>query len=165
MGTLALPRESYSSLGSVFIIGTGEKKNRKKYREVKKRAGNPRGVASVHNWAMRWAGTIVATIPSTIQTNNHQYGLSVKLAEFSHRETFLPTPLYHTVKKSKKIGGGGEEEWMNHQFGKPQLVLIMSKTHFLWTLLWLWYPIKDYFKALLLLLLRWDWNLLVFSAL
>lgn len=74
----------------------------------------------------------MATIPSTIQTTTTSgYGLSVKLDEF------LPTPLYHTVKKGKKIGEGGEEEWMNHQFGKPQLVLIMTKTHFLWTLLWL----------------------------
>lgn len=75
--------------------------------------------------------------PQSKQITTSGYGLGVKLAEFFHRVTFLPTPLYHTVKKGKKIGGGGEEEWMNHQFGKPQLVLIMSKTHFLWTRLWL----------------------------
>lgn len=32
-----------------LLLALGRKKNRKKYRDVKKRAGNPRGEASVHN--------------------------------------------------------------------------------------------------------------------
>lgn len=55
MGSLAVPRESYSSLGSVFIIGTGRGKNKRK-KDVKKKQkkkknvqGNPRGMMSAQD--------------------------------------------------------------------------------------------------------------------
>lgn len=74
--------------------------------------------------------------------------VSTWLSSLREKSSCLPTttPLHHTTKKAK--GMGEKEKWMSHQCGKPQLALIMSKTYFLWTLLWLRYPIKDYFKAL-----------------
>lgn len=152
MDSPAVPRESYSSLGSVFIIGTGGEKSRKKGGNIKKNVQGINVAQWVHErgWVKQWAGTLVAVIPSIIQTNNHQWiwawcqlgwVLQQKKPHASH-----PQPLFTTPgEKRKRIGG--KEKWMSHQSRKPQLALIMNKTYFLWTLLQLWYPIKHYFKA------------------
>lgn len=74
--------------------------------------------------------------PQSKQTATSGYGLCVNLVELPNRETFQSRkyhPFYHTMKKSKIMG---ERKWMSHQRAKPQLALIIRKTHFLWTLLW-----------------------------
>lgn len=153
MGSLAVPRESYSSLGSVFIIGTGGKKSgKKKGGDIKKRAGHPRGAMSARVRLSKAVGRHNCG-RDTLRNPNKQPpvdmgSLSTWLSSLTEKPSRLPTatPLYHTMKKSTRIVG--KEKWMSHQCGKPQLALIMNKTYFLWTLLQLWYPIKDYFKAL-----------------
>lgn len=47
MGSLAIPRESYSSLGSVFIIGAGGKKVERKV-EILKKKKNVQGIHVAH---------------------------------------------------------------------------------------------------------------------
>lgn len=138
MGSLAVPRESYSSLGSVFIIGTGGKKIERKVETLK--------TCRESTWRNECTRLSKAVIRhncgrNTLHNPNKQPpvdmgSVSTWLSSLTEKPSCLPTttPLYHTMKKSKRMGG--KEKWMSHQCGKPQLALIMSKTYFLWTLLW-----------------------------
>lgn len=109
MGSLAVPRESNSSLGSVFIIGTGGKKIERKVETLK--------TCRESTWRIECTRLSNAVNRhncgrNTLHNPNKQPSvdmgsMSTWLSSLTEKPSYLPTttPRYHTMKKSKRIGG------------------------------------------------------------
>lgn len=117
----------------------GKKKVERKVEILKKRAGDPRGALSARA-RLSEAVSRHNCGHTTLHNPNKQPpvdmgSVSTWQSPLTEKPSRLPpaTPFYHSMKKSKRIGG--KEKWMSHQCGKPQLALIMNKTYFLWTVL------------------------------